>query len=41
VGPKKIGAAERRFPPRWTVEDIGVAFVVKDSTWQKLACQTD
>jgi hypothetical protein len=21
----------RRFPPRWTVEDIGAAFFVKDS----------
>jgi hypothetical protein len=27
----------RRFPPPWTVEDIGAAFVVKDSTGQKLA----
>ena len=26
----------RRFPPPWSVEDIGVAFVVKDSTGQKL-----
>jgi hypothetical protein len=26
----------RRFPP-WSVEDIGAAFVVKDSTGQKLA----
>jgi hypothetical protein len=23
-----------RFPPPWSVEDIGAAFVVKDSTWQ-------
>ncbi len=23
--------ANRRFPPPWTVEDIGAAFVVKDS----------
>jgi hypothetical protein len=27
----------RRFPPPWTVEDIGAAFVVKDSAGQKLA----
>ena len=27
----------RRFPPPWTVEDIGAAFVVKDGTGQKLA----
>jgi hypothetical protein len=27
----------RRFPPPWTVEDIGAAFVVKDSTGQQLA----
>ena len=27
----------RRFPPPWTIEDIGAAFVVKDSTGQKLA----
>jgi len=29
---------ERRFPPPWTVEDLGACFVVKDSTGQKLAC---
>jgi hypothetical protein len=28
---------ERRFPPPWSVEDIGAAFVVKDSAGQKLA----
>ena len=28
---------ERRFPPPWTIEDIGAAFVVKDSTGQQLA----
>jgi hypothetical protein len=28
----------RRFPPPWTVEDIGAAYVVQDSTGQKLAC---
>ena len=27
----------RRFPPHWSVEDIGAAFVVKDSAGQKLA----
>jgi hypothetical protein len=26
----------RRFPPPWSVEDIGAAFVVKDSAGQKL-----
>jgi hypothetical protein len=26
----------RRFPPPWTVEDIGAAFVVKDGSGQKL-----
>lgn len=26
----------RRFPPPWSVEDNGAAFVVKDSTGQKL-----
>jgi len=25
----------RRFPPPWSIEDIGAAFVVKDSTGQK------
>jgi hypothetical protein len=28
---------ERRFPPPWTVEDIGAALVVKDSNGQGLA----
>ena len=28
--------AARRFPPPWSVEDIGAAFVVKDSNGQKL-----
>jgi len=28
---------QRRFPPPWTVEDIGVAFKVSDSTGQRLA----
>jgi hypothetical protein len=27
----------RRFPPPWTVEDIGAAFVVIDSNGQKLS----
>ncbi len=27
----------RRFPPTWSVEDIGAAFVVKDGGGQKLA----
>jgi hypothetical protein len=27
---------ERRFPPPWSVEDIGAAFVVKDGSGQKL-----
>jgi hypothetical protein len=26
-----------RFPPPWSVEDIGAAFVVKDSNGQSLA----
>ena len=29
---------ERRFPPPWSVEDIGAAFKVCDSTGQALAC---
>ena len=27
----------RRFPPPWSIEDIGAAFVVIDSNGQKLA----
>jgi hypothetical protein len=27
----------RRFPPPWSVEDIGAAFVVTDSAGQKLS----
>jgi hypothetical protein len=27
----------RRFPPPWSIEDIGAAFVVKDANGQKLA----
>jgi hypothetical protein len=26
----------RRFPPPWSIEDIGAAFVVKDASGQKL-----
>ncbi len=29
--------AARRFPRPWSVEDLGAAFVVKDSAGQKLA----
>jgi hypothetical protein len=28
--------AERRFPPPWSVEDNGAAYVVKDGSGQKL-----
>jgi hypothetical protein len=28
--------AQRRFPPPWSVDDLGAAFVVKDKTHQKL-----
>jgi hypothetical protein len=31
-------ARHHRFPPPWTVEDIGAAVVVTDSAGQKLAC---
>jgi hypothetical protein len=27
----------RRFPPPWSIEDLGAAFVVKDSARHKLA----
>jgi hypothetical protein len=27
----------RRFPPPWSAEDIGAAFVVKDGNGQRLA----
>jgi hypothetical protein len=30
-------SAPRRFPPPWTIEDIGAAFAVKDSCGQKLS----
>jgi hypothetical protein len=29
---------KRRFPPPWSIEDIGAAFVVKDNDGQKLPC---
>jgi hypothetical protein len=29
---------DRRFPPPWTVEDIGAAFKICESTGQVLAC---
>ena len=32
-----MNAAARRFPPPWSAEDSGAAFVVKDSAGQKLA----
>jgi len=28
---------KRRFPPPWTVEDLGTCFVVKDSGGQKVS----
>jgi hypothetical protein len=30
-------SSPRRFPPRWSIEDIGAAFVVKDGNGQQLA----
>ena len=37
--PAKISTATkgRRFPPPWSIEDLGAAFVVKDSARHKLA----
>jgi hypothetical protein len=32
-----VPLAARRFPPPWSVEDIGSAFVVKDANGQQLA----
>ena len=29
--------AQRRFPPPWSVEDIGACYIVKDGSGQKLA----
>ena len=31
-----MATTARRFPPPWSIEDIGAAFVVKDGTGQKL-----
>jgi hypothetical protein len=33
----KVPSPPRRFPPPWSVEDLGTCFVVKDSADQKLA----
>ena len=30
-------SSRRRFPPPWSIEDTGAAFVVKDGSGQKLA----
>jgi hypothetical protein len=35
LGKEKLAA--RRFPAPWSIEDIGAAFVVRDSTGQQLA----
>jgi hypothetical protein len=37
--PEENSAAKkaRRFPPPWSIEDLGAAFVVKDSARHKLA----
>jgi hypothetical protein len=37
VGLCEAMPTNRRFPPPWAIEDIGAAFVVKDSAEQKLA----
>jgi len=34
---KPTRRSDRRFPPPWSIEDIGAAFVVKDANGQKLA----
>jgi hypothetical protein len=31
-----MNSPSRRFPPPWTIEDTGVAFIVKDGSGQKL-----
>jgi hypothetical protein len=31
-----VNASPRSFPPPWSIEDIGAAFVVKDNGGQKL-----
>ena len=33
----KVRTPPRRFPPPWSVEDIGAAFVVNDTNGQKLS----
>jgi hypothetical protein len=35
---RQIIMPTRHFPPPWSIEDIGAAFVVKDSGGQKLGC---
>jgi hypothetical protein len=37
--PQKIATAtkDRRFPPPWSIQDLGAAFVVKDSARHRLA----
>jgi hypothetical protein len=35
-GAIEILSAPRRFPPPWSIEDTGAAFVVKDAGGQKL-----
>jgi hypothetical protein len=35
-GNTEVSMPNRRFPPPWTAEDTGAAFVVKDSSGQKL-----
>jgi hypothetical protein len=37
IGYNNLLVTTRRFPPPWSVEDIGAAFVVKDSARQQLA----
>jgi hypothetical protein len=32
---KRTPMPERRFPPPWSVEDIGAAFVVTDKSWRR------
>jgi hypothetical protein len=34
---KRGAMTERRFPPPWSVDDVGDAFVVRDNTQQKIA----
>jgi hypothetical protein len=37
IGVVTLGPSPGRFPPPWSVEDIGAAFVVIDNGGQKLA----